>query len=138
MMNLASQRKHFALALLGASLVCAPARAGAIWIAWDSKGAFEQAVQVAPGEFVEVCGKLVTGQAVGWSFASASKLNFDVHYHVDKDTVYSTKKDEVAKLEGELKATIDQTYCWTWTNKTSAAASVKFRMAKQPSPDVRS
>ena len=134
-MNIAQQRfgghGALSLAMLGALLVSAPARAGVIWIAWDSQGAFEQTVEVAPGEFAEVCGKLVKAQSVGWSFASPGPLNFNVHYHAGKDTVFFTKKDGVAQLEGELKAPVDQNYCWMWTNKTGPAASLSFRMKKQ-------
>ena len=134
-MNIECQRfrKHAALvlAMLGPLFASAPARAGVIWIAWDSQGAFEQTVKVAPGEFAEVCGKLVKDESVGWSFASPSNLNFNVHYHVAKETVFFTTKDKVAKLQGELKVPVDKNYCWMWTNKNGAAASLSFRMKKQ-------
>jgi hypothetical protein len=71
-------------------------------IAWDADGRFERSVSVAPGKFAEVCGKLPAGLKIGWNFEASAPL--------------ATK--------------IDQDYCWMWSNKSAASATIMVKLQR--------
>lgn len=108
-----------AMLLMGTS-----AKAQLVEIDWDASGHFERAIEVAPGKFAELCGKLTKGQVVAWSFKGREPLNFNIHYHEGKSVVFPAKQDKVASSDGELQVPVDQDYCWMWDNKTSAKATL--------------
>lgn len=106
-------------------LLLGSAEAKIIELKFPAGGEARHAESVAPGKFLEVCGKLVKGQVVKWSFKADGKTNFNVHYHVGKDVVFPEKTDGIAAAEGELKVAIDQDYCWMWSNKGSSAVALE-------------
>ena len=57
-------------------------------------------------------------------------LNFNVHYHVDKDVRYPAKKENVKRLQGDLSVDARQDYCWMWTNKGDALSNIRVLLAK--------
>lgn len=81
---------------------------------------------VAPGS------RLDAGQAVRWSFEADRALNFNDHYHVDKEVRYPAKKENVKRLQGDLSVDSRQDYCWMWTNKTTV--STKLPQSRQELP----
>jgi hypothetical protein len=91
---------------------------------WDAQGRFEHRVQIAPGRFAEVCGALQTSRAVTWRFEGADVLDFNIHYHAGQDTVYPERRAAIRAGEGRLQPALDETYCWMWTNKTSAPVAL--------------
>ena len=118
-------------ALLALLLAAAsPARAEIVDIAWGAQGRFEHRFDIAPGKFAELCGKLEAGQAVRWSFESAAPLDFNIHYHVGKDVVYPAQMKQVAKAGDRLAVALAQDYCWMWTNKTAARATVSVQLQR--------
>ncbi|HUG24119.1 hypothetical protein [Piscinibacter sp.] len=118
----------FALALVLAGAPF-PAAAEIVDLEWDATGRAERKFDVAPGKFVELCGKLPAGAKVQWQFEAAAPLNFNVHYHVGKEVRYPARSDQVSVSSGELDASVEQGYCWMWTNKTASpvALSVLLR-----------
>lgn len=98
------------------------------WAAADRR--FEHSASVAPGKFVELCGKLAKGQAVAWSFNSAQPMDFNIHYHQGEQVVFPVKHNGVAALDGQLAVPLDQDYCWMWSNKTSAAVALAVRLQR--------
>ncbi len=57
-----------------AMLVAADVSAELLDLQWDGSGKFSRELGVAPGKFVEVCGKLNRGQSIAWTFeADADK-----------------------------------------------------------------
>lgn len=106
------------------------ARADVVDIAWDASGRFERSVSVAPGKFAEVCGKLPAGLKVRWNFEASVPLDFNVHYHVDKDAIFPSKLTAVATAKDTLDTKIDQHYCWMWSNKTAAAATIMVMLQR--------
>lgn len=96
-------------------------------IAWDTEGRFERSVSVAPGKFAEVCGKLPAGLKVGWTFEASAPLDFNVHYHVGKEVVFPSKLNAVVTAKDTLATKVDQDYCWMWSNKTAASATLKLQ-----------
>jgi hypothetical protein len=100
-------------------------------IEWDSAGQFGKEVAIAPGKFVEACRKLPKGAKVAWSFEAASPLDFNIHYHEGKEVLFPAKKSGVAKDAGTLTATLEQDFCWMWTNKGTAEAKLRIKLAKE-------
>ncbi|RZU03070.1 hypothetical protein [Rivibacter subsaxonicus] len=115
------------LVLAGASPL---AHAELVNIAWDGQGRFERRATLAPGKFLEVCGKLSRGQAIAWSFKSDGPLNFNIHYHEGDKVEYPARRDAVAELEGRLEAGLDQDYCWMWSNKSERAADLHLMLSR--------
>ena len=114
-----------------AALAAAPTvSADIIDIAWDASGRFERTVTLAPGKFAELCGKLPAGLKVRWDFEASAPLDFNVHYHVGKDVVFPSKMAATRKAKDVLDTRIEQDYCWMWSNKTSAAASLKVELQR--------
>ena len=72
------------------------AGADGIDIKWDTNGRFELSVNLAPGKFAEVCGKLPAGLKVRWDVDAGLPLDFNVHYHVGKEVVFPSKLTAVA------------------------------------------
>ena len=99
-------------------------------IAWDAGGRFERSVSVAPAKFAEVCGKLPAGLKVRWSFDASTPLDFNVHYHVGKEVVFPSKLAAVAAAKDVLDTKIDQDYCWMWSNKSAAPATIKVKLQR--------
>jgi hypothetical protein len=107
------------------------ARAEVIELQWRDAGRFERSLTIAPGKFAEICGPLVAGQAVRWSFKADRALNFNVHYHVDKDVRYPAKKANVKRLKGDLSVDSSQDYCWMWSNKTTASTKLSVTLTRK-------
>ena len=118
------------MAAFAALAVASTVRADIIDIAWDASGRFERTVTVAPGKFAELCGKLPAGLKVRWDFEANAPLDFNVHYHVGKDVVFPSKMAATRKAKDVLDTQIEQDYCWMWSNKTSAAASLKVELQR--------
>jgi len=104
--------------------------ADVVAIAWDAAGRFERSVSVAPGKFAEVCGKLPAGLKIGWNFEATAPLDFNVHYHVGKEVVFPSKLTAVVTAKDTLTAKIDQEYCWMWSNKSAASATIMVKLQR--------
>lgn len=117
------------LALIEA-FIAVSALAGVVDIEWDASGHFERTLSVAPRKFAEVCGKLSAGSKVHWHFVAITPMDFNVHYHVGKDVVFPSKLTDVAMAQGTLDAKLDQDYCWMWSNKSAAAATLTISLSR--------
>lgn len=118
------------LFLVGAGLAPAMAHAEIIDIAWSDQGRFERRVSVAPGKFAEACGKLARADAVAWHFEASAPLNFNIHYHEGKDVRYPARQEAIASARGELRAALDQDYCWMWTNKSARPVELRIELSR--------
>ena len=110
--------------------LCDAAIAQVVPVQWDAAGQFSKELPIAAGKFVEACEKLPKGARVAWSFEATSSVDFNIHYHEGKKVHFPAKENQVTKVAGTLVTGIEQDYCWMWTNKTSAAASLHFKLAK--------
>jgi hypothetical protein len=128
---MSGRSRKTALAPFSALLLAAApaAHAELVEIVWKDGGRFERSLTVAPGKFAEACGPLRQGQAVMWSFDAPAPLNFNIHYHVDKDVHYPARQDQVGSLKGELAVAAAQDYCWMWTNKSSKPVRLDLSLA---------
>lgn len=122
-------RTLFPALLLVASSAFA-ANESLVEIQWNAGNGFPHSAQLAPGKFLEVCGKLSQGQTVGWQFESEAELDFNIHYHQGKDVVFPAKLAKVKQGQDQLKVAFDQDYCWMWSNKGKAAAALKLHLQR--------
>ncbi len=99
-------------------------------IAWTPGGLFVHQAQIAPGKFVELCGKLAVADSVRWNFTAAAPLDFNIHFHVGKEVVFPVKQAQVAAASNTLKVNRAQEHCWMWTNKGSAPVDLKVELAR--------
>ncbi len=113
-------------------VLCEPACAEMVPVAWDAAGKFSASVQVRPGQFVEACDQLPRGAQVSWSFDATATLDFNIHYHEGKAVRYPARKNQVRSDAGTLGAELAQDYCWMWTNTGAAATTLRFDLAKTP------
>lgn len=119
-----------AAALLMLSALPLGARADLVDVQWQADGSAQREFQVAPGKFAEWCTKLSKGESVKWEFESDAPLNFNVHFHEDKETRFPAKQDAATKAEGSLEVVSDQHYCWMWSNKSKSAVALRSTLRK--------
>ncbi|MBI3367800.1 MAG: hypothetical protein HY021_04950 [Burkholderiales bacterium] len=124
-------KRSAVLSVVALSLCASLARAEVIDLQWQDGGRFERSLAIAPGKFVELCGPLEAGQAILWSFKADRAVNFNIHYHVDKDVRYPARKDQVASLQGELAVDSKQDYCWMWVNKTTTETKLSVTLSRK-------
>ena len=103
------------------ALAAPRAHAELVEIVWSHGGTFTQQKHVAAGKFVEVCGKLPAGLKVAWSFEASGPIDFNIHFHMGKEVIFPAKMSQVARGQDALQVTVEQDYCWMWTNKASGA-----------------
>lgn len=118
------------IGLLVAVLASTAAQAEIVDIAWNGEGRFERRMTVAPGKFAEVCGKLAKAQAVTWRFDAEGPLSFNIHYHEGKEVRYPERRDALAIGSGKLQVTLDQDYCWMWTNKSGQPVVLQILLTR--------
>ena len=112
-------------------LATAPvAHAEVVDIRWSGDGRFMHRGTIAAGKFVEVCGKLPAGLKVRWNFEAGAPLDFNVHFHVGKDVVFPSKLGAVATARDTLDTKIEQDYCWMWSNKSAAPATLTVNLQR--------
>ncbi len=116
--------------VLALAAVAGSAQADVIDIVWNASGRFERTVSVSPGKFAEVCDKLPAGAKVRWDFEASAPLDFNVHYHVGKDVFFPSKMVAVSTAKDTLDAKMEQDYCWMWSNKTAAPATVMVKLQR--------
>jgi hypothetical protein len=107
------------------------AQAEIVDIRWAADGAFAHEAKIAPGKFVELCGKLPAGAKVRWHFEAGAPMDFNVHYHLGEKVVYPFKMNAVAAAQDVLETKLAQDYCWMWTYKGSSAATLSVRLSRQ-------
>lgn len=123
------QRTVNALALATLA-VASPAYAAThiVEVGWDRDGKFTHSSSVEPGKFVEVCGKLDPGQNIRWEFTASVPVDFNIHYHVGKETQFPAKQAQVGSGRDTLRVAVREDYCWMWTNKSAGSARIEVRL----------
>lgn len=89
---------------------------------------FAHKTSIAPKKFLEVCGKLKMGDGVTWQFTGSAPTDFNIHYHVGNDVSYPENRKDVASASGTLSVSLDQDYCWMWSNKSAQPAEVDVQL----------
>ena len=127
-LTLRSHMRRIAVAVIAAS--SGLVHAELLDIVWNASGHYEKTATVHPGKFLELCGELTQGQAIGWSFDADRALDFNVHFHEGKDVVFPEKQTAVTKASGTLNVALKQDYCWMWSNKSATPATLTARFKR--------
>ena len=127
-LTLRSYVRRIAVAVIAAS--SGLVHAELLDIVWNASGHYEKTATVQPGKFLELCGGLAKGQAIGWSFDADQALDFNVHFHEGKDVVFPEKQTAVTKASGTLNVAVKQDYCWMWSNKSATPATLTARLKR--------
>ena len=114
------------LAHLGAAM----ASAHIVDIQWDASGRFVHKAEIQAGKFVEVCGALKPGQKITWSFQGSAPMNFNIHYHLGKETVFPAKLSAVKDAAQTLNVQAEQMHCWMWSNKSTQPLALQLTLAR--------
>ena len=114
---------------LAATLCHAAAKSHLIDIQWNREGSFEHDSVLMPKAFIELCGKLAAGSSVSWRFDATGPVDFNIHYHLEKEVVYPERSAARSSGAGALDVAVPQTYCWMWVNKGAEPVSMKARLA---------
>ena len=64
----------------------------------------------------EDCMELVPGQILDYSFETSKPVDFNLHFHEDKNVSYEISKDGVSADKGTFVCEKKQHYCLMWTN----------------------
>ena len=107
------------------------ARADVVDIQWSGDGRFAYTSTIAAGKFAEVCGKLPAGLKVDWDFEASTPLEFNIHYHLGKEVMFPSKLSAIAAAKDTLDAKIAQDYCWMWSNKSAAPATLTVNLNRR-------
>ena len=101
--------KRLALALSCCAWTAALAYAG------DSPDVQRFNATLEPKQLHEECLKLQAGDKRTYYWKADGPVDFNVHYHADKDVFYPVKRDGMRGDGGTFIAKIAQDYCWMWT-----------------------
>ena len=118
------------LATLAVLVLAGPAAAEIVAPDWRADGSFEHSAELAPGKFLEVCGKLPKAAQVGWQFEASAAVDFNIHYHLGKAVVYPAKLAHSPGASGRLEAELEQDYCWMWSNKGKVPARISLKLLR--------
>jgi hypothetical protein len=122
--------RHVAVLALSTPVGATLAANHIVDIQWSNDGRFQHQAQVAAGKFVEICGKLSSGNVIRWSFDGSAPMDFNIHYHVGKDVVFPAKVSQVATGQDTLAVTVPQDYCWMWANKGTTPVNLKVELRR--------
>ena len=112
------------------TLLAAGAKAEVLTLQWDANRQFAHEGTLAPGKFLEVCGKLAAASRIDWSFQASAPPLSNVHYHQGKEVIYPARHPASSSLSERLVAPVDQEYCWMWTNRSDLAAKLSLRLVQ--------
>ena len=121
--------RRLAACAIGALLTSLSLNAGAtlVDLKWTD-GSFTHKASVAPGKFLEVCGKLKKDQKIAWRFTGSAPTDFNIHYHVGKDVVYPEQRKATGSADATLVVPLDQDFCWMWSNKSAQAVEIDVQL----------
>jgi hypothetical protein len=126
------QRTKNVLAAVAAALVGTSSYAAShiVDIAWGADGRFAHSASVEAGKFVEVCGKLNSGDAIRWGFDASAPVDFNIHYHVGKDAEFPAKQSQVSTGQDTLRVAMREDYCWMWSNKSNSQVRIDVKLQR--------
>jgi hypothetical protein len=81
---------------------------------------------IKSGEFHEECVSVHRGQRIVYAFDTSAPVDFNIHYHSDRQIFYPVKKDNVRADSGKYEPTTDDIHCLMWTNKDLGPVSLNY------------
>ena len=74
-----------------------------------------------PKKVHEECMRVEAGQARTYHWKSNAPVDFNIHYHRDKDVFFPVKRDAMRGDGGTFVAKAGEDYCWMWTARDKPA-----------------
>lgn len=81
---------------------------------------------IKPSGIHEDCMEMVPGQILDYSFEASKPVDFNLHFHEDKDVSYEISKDRVSADKGTFVCKTKQHYCLMWTNPGPEPVSLNY------------
>ena len=123
---------HAALSALtlSSAMLVATAPAEAIEVAWPDNGRYGLAHDLPAGKTLELCSKLGRGTRITWAFTSSGVTDFNIHYHLGEQVVYSVQLRQAVQGQQVLSVAAEQNFCWMWTNASSTPVALKLSLLR--------
>jgi hypothetical protein len=77
----------------------------------------QQTATIQPGQIEESCMAMAAGERLEFSFSANTGLDFNIHYHDDKEVHFPVNESALSEWKGVYIAPTGQHYCLMWTNK---------------------
>lgn len=88
----------------------------------------QQTATIQPGKVEESCMTMAAGERLEFSFSANIGLDFNIHYHDNKEVYFPVSESALSQWKGVYIAPHKQHYCLMWTNK-HATESAKLSYA---------
>ena len=72
--------------------------------------------------------KIKKGNLIRWQFDSSAPLDFNIHYHEGKEIIFPYKMNNMKSAKEEFLISLDQDFCWMWTNKSGEAVKLEMNL----------
>ena len=59
-------------------------------------------------------------------------MNFNIHYHLGKETVFPAKLSAVKDAAQTLNVQAEQMHCWMWSNKGASMTTLDLILKIEP------
>ena len=76
----------------------------------------ETEVTMNPSKIHEECMKLLPGDVLSYSFNASDPVDFNIHFHDEKNISYPVSKKRISGYEGTYSPAKEHMYCIMWTN----------------------
>ena len=86
----------------------------------------ESEVIINPSKLYEECMELTPRDVLFYSFKSFDPVDFNIHYHEERNIIYPVFKKDSSAEEGKLYVDKEQTYCLMWTNIQTKPVRVTY------------
>jgi hypothetical protein len=78
-------------------------------------------IALEPRQVHEECQRVEKGQKRRYHWKSDAPVDFNVHYHKEKEVFYPLKRDGMRGDGGTFNAKTGEEYCWMWTARDKPA-----------------
>ena len=78
-------------------------------------------VDLEPQKIHEECMRVEAGEKRAYHWKSSAPVDFNIHYHGDKEVFFPVKRDAMRGDRGTFTAKTAEDYCWMWTARNGAA-----------------
>ena len=96
----------------------------------EGEGAYS--IRIKGRGFDERCVRLDAGESIRYRFSSSVPVDFNVHYHRDKDVFYPVKASASRAAEASFTAPHADTYCLMWEHGGPGDVTVEGTLEKLP------
>jgi hypothetical protein len=88
----------------------------------------KKSIVIRATEKHEYCVSLEPGSLISFSFHATAELAFNIHYHDKEQVIFKKGPYASHDVEDEFRASQSATYCWMWTNKTTAKQTLSYEI----------